>query len=138
MYSFIPFVLIACGNVFLSLRLQAESQMNCEHIISKVKQKQKNMNITVFFMTLIFTICTFPLAIITVLYSTLIISDYGFLIILIGNTICFAYHGFNSIILIITNKTLKKEVLHLAGIKRGHVSSVNKHNNNNNDQNMHS
>lgn len=75
------------------------------------------MNITVILITLLFIGMTCPSAVVSIYYNDLIVSDTGFILILIGNGIGFGYHAFNFIALFCSNTKFSSELKILMGFK---------------------
>lgn len=109
-----PFSLLALANILLILTLYRRSKASTATTTASL-QRQRSMNITVMLITLLFIAMTCPSAVVSIYYNDLIISDTGFILILIGNGIGFGYHGFNFFALVFSNSKFKTE---LKGILR--------------------
>ena len=103
MYSFIPFIVLACIN-FKLIKYLVKTLKNSQISGTHLNMNQLSISSTVIAITLTFIFLTAPSAICSQFYYTLVKTDRGRVIIFASDSITFSYHALNVIFLSITNK----------------------------------
>ena len=121
LYSYIPFAVILIANVLLVLKVRSQ-RVNGSDLSASQLKRQKSITVTIIAITLLFVVFTGVGTIVNLFIDQLLQTDWGKLLIVIADTICFTFHGLNIISLLVTNKLFRKEFLELlrcAKIKNG-------------------
>ena len=103
MYSFIPFVFLFTINIML-IRVIQEKTKNLQESSSVAKKGQLHINVSVIAMTILFIVFTFPSAICSQFYNTLIQTQNGKITLFSLGCFAFSYHALNIVILCASNK----------------------------------
>ena len=126
MYSFVPFVLLACVNLLLISRIYASFRSLG---FKNDTNKQMSANVSVVFLTAVFILFTCPGAI-SSQYANVLIRTYdGTILLVAGDCLCFSYHALNILILSFTNKKFLKKLKFILR-KQQNFSSTQIHLNN--------
>jgi hypothetical protein len=126
LYSYIPFALIVIANFLLIYRLKIRSTTTSSSASSRDRQKQ--MNTSVIALTLLYIVMTLPGTLVSIYYDFLLHSEWGTIVLYIGDSIDITYHALNFIVLFFTNKKFLEEIRNLIGLggpRSGAISSVN-------------
>jgi CDP-diglyceride synthetase len=73
------------------------------------------MTKTIIFMNILFIVITLPGAIVTLDFNSLIVSQWGLLLIKLADALVFSYHGLNFYIFYVSNNRFKSEFKKLFG-----------------------
>lgn len=112
-YSYVPFTCLVITNASLLFMLKKQSRISIAHgfdeLSSRQAIKQRSITITIIIITLSFVLFTGTGAVVNFFIHDLVKTYTGNVIITLGDTLCFMFHGLNIISLLATNIKFRKE-----------------------------
>ena len=117
LYSYVPFSVLAITNISLIFMLNCHRRVSALNQSAAKSQKQRSVSIMVIVMTLMFIIFTGVGSVVNFFIPELIKSYTGNVIIVLGDTACFLFHGLNIITLFATNKKFRCEFKKIAQLR---------------------
>jgi hypothetical protein len=82
-------------------------------------RRQKSVTITIIIITLSFILFTGLGAVVNFFINNLVNSYTGNVIIVLGDTLCFTFHGLNIVSLLVTNKRFRQEFINMILLRLG-------------------
>jgi hypothetical protein len=103
-YSIVPFVILLVFNILLILEVST-SRVSQSSANSSSSRKKVQMSVTVIVLAVSFIVLTLPGAVISgFFFGTFIVTNEGYFLILLLDSITFSYHAFSFFILYFSNK----------------------------------
>ena len=117
LYSYVPFSVLTFSNVALIFILNCHRRVGALNPSEAKSQKQRSVSIMVIVMTLMFILFTGVGSVVNFFIPDLLTSYTGNVIIVLGDTACFLFHGLNILTLYVTNKRFRFEFNKLAQLR---------------------
>lgn len=112
-YSVIPFPILVLSNIALVYKLITKPKLDTSansKLVSSNRNNVSRMNSIVIIMTLLFVVCTLPVALASYLFNTIIVNEYGSFLITFLDSISFTYNALNFFISYFSNVMFRNEV----------------------------
>ena len=106
LYSYVPFILLFISNFLLIHTIRTQRRVN---LSERQIKKQRSMTITIVSITFLFILLTGTGAVVNFFIVELESTYTGYVIMSIGDLLCFSFHALNIISLLVTNKRFRLE-----------------------------
>lgn len=98
---------------------------NLIHTTRESSDRKKSLSFTVLIITTVFIVLTLPNNILNAFFLPLFDTEYGYNIFFLTDCLAFTYHGFNFLLLLITNKRFYAEFKEIMNTQRSNrISNI--------------